>query len=239
MTTIPLQDPDPVARAPDPEVLLRRLTASLAHNVNNALAGVIGYLELALEQPDRPPDANDRVRSALGCAHQAADAVRRIVGCSRRIAEAEPRAPHSLRRLAQEAAARLGGAATVTGACAGQVFVSAGLVGLALDALLRALASADVGRITLRPAEEDGGCVLYAEGAEDGGADLQLRLLEASLMTEIQGGALEVLSAAGRPASIRMWFPGVGRPPLRRDDAQAGPPAPHLAAPLGLLRPAV
>ncbi len=26
---------------------MRRLTASLAHNVNNALTGVIGYLEMA------------------------------------------------------------------------------------------------------------------------------------------------------------------------------------------------
>src|SRR5258708_26145134 len=38
------------------EPAVRRMAASLAHNINNALAGVIGHLELALRET--PPEAS-------------------------------------------------------------------------------------------------------------------------------------------------------------------------------------
>lgn len=235
--------PAVVADAPGTEVLLRRLTASLAHNVNNALTGVIGYLELALRRPEAPAEVGACVRSGLECAHQAADAVRRIVGCARRISDAEPPAPHSLRRLAEEAADRLAretqhASAAVVGATAGPVVVSAGLVALALDALLGGVAAAE-GVGTLRLADEDGRCVLTVEGGGAARSDLPLRLLEASLMIEIQGGAVDVLSTPGKTAAVRLSLPRRGETPLRRDDAQSAPPAPHLPAALGLLRQAV
>jgi signal transduction histidine kinase len=226
-----------------PEALMRRLTAALAHNVNNALTGVIGYLELALDPPDASVDPDACIRSGLACAYRAADAVRRIVGCARSIAEAEPPAPQSLLRLAESAAQRLAReapplTATVAGASSAQVFVSAGLVSLALDGLLRAVASPAGGAIRLRVADEEGRCVLYAEGGA-AGPDLQLRLLEPALMIELQGGALEVLSAAGKTTSLKLWLPSRGEAPVRRDDAQSAPPAPHLPAALGLFRQAV
>ena len=230
-----------VVDAPGPDVLMRRLTASLAHNVNNALTGVIGYLELALQSSEAPAEAGACVRSGLECAYQAADAVRCIVGCARRITEAEPLAAQSLRRLADEAAARLSREAphvraTVVGSATGFVVVSSGLVAQALDGLLRTVASAT--GLTLRLADEDGRCVLTVEGGV-GGPDLPLRLLESSLMIEIQGGAFEVLSAPGQAATVRLSLPRRSETPVRRDDAQAAPPAPHMAAALGLLRRAV
>src|SRR5947199_5665624 len=96
-----------VLAAPAPDVWLHHLTASLAHNVNNALTGVIGYLELALQRPEAPAEVGACIRSGLECAHEAADAVRRIVGCARRIGQAESPALHSLHRLVEDAADRL------------------------------------------------------------------------------------------------------------------------------------
>ena len=233
--------PAAACEPPGSPALLARLTASLAHNVNNALTGVIGYLELAL-QPEGRADANACVRSGLECAFQAADAVWRIVGCARQIAEAEPPAPQSLRRLADEAAERLrvgapGVSVTVVGATAGHVTVSAGLVAAALDCLLRSVAPAAGGALTLWLADEGGRSVLSVEGGEGGGLNGQL--LEPSLLIEVQGGALEVLPAPGKPASLKLSFPRRGEAAVRRDEAQAVPPAPHLPAALGLLRPAV
>ncbi|HVS40228.1 MAG TPA: hypothetical protein VMS17_32015 [Gemmataceae bacterium] len=225
------------------DVLLRRMTASLAHNVNNALTGVIGYLELALSGPTAPAEVGGCIRSGLQCAHQAADAVRRIVGCSRRIAEAEPPAACSLRRLAQEAADRLAGEAphvpiAVVGVSPGPVFVSADLVGAALDALLHAMVWMNQGALTLRLAEENGQCVLYVESTGGGASNLLLRLLEASLMIEIQGGAVEALSATDQSASVRVSLPRRVETPIRRDDAQPAP-SPHMPVSLSLLRQAV
>jgi hypothetical protein len=230
--------------APAPHVLLRRLTANLAHNVNNALTGVIGYLEMALHQPEAPAEVGACIRSGLECAHQAADAVRRIVGCARLIAEAEPAGAHSLRRLTVEAADRLSQAAphvrtTVVGAYAAPVVVRAALIDAALDALLQAVASSACGCMTLQLADENGQCVLYVEAGGVGGADLPLRLLEPSLLIEIQDGAVEVLSAPGEAALVRVSLPRRVEAPLRRDDAQAVPPAPHLPTALSLLRQAV
>jgi hypothetical protein len=228
---------------PGPQVLLGRLTASLAHNVNNALTGVIGYLELAL-QPEGRADTDACVRSGLECALQAADAVWRIVGCARRIEAAESPAPQSLRRLAEEAVERFraaapGASVTVVGATAGHVTVSAGLVAAALDFLLRSVVPAVGGALTLRLADEAGRSVLSIEGGEAGGLNGQPRLLEPSLLIEVQGGTLEILPAPDRAASLKLSFPRRGEAAVRRDEPQTCPPAPHLPAALGLLRPAV
>jgi signal transduction histidine kinase len=83
----------------------RRLAASLAHNVNNALTGVIGNLELALRisQPDSP--VSDHVTRGLQGAYQIADLIHRIV----RFALRTPRAP-TRERLSLRRAALLAGA---------------------------------------------------------------------------------------------------------------------------------
>lgn len=226
---------------PKAETQLRRLTASLAHNVNNALTGVIGYLEMARSRMETGTETDVCLRSGLECAYQAADAVRRIVACAGHISAAEARAPRSLLRLVEEAADRLTCAAphlkaTVSGACAGQVFVSAGLVGLALDGLLRAATEGapDRRELALRLANEEGCCRLYVEGDVSAPA-----LLEASLIIEIQGGALEFLSAPDSGPSLRLSFPCCEALPVRRDQPQSAPSTPHRPAALGLLRQAV
>jgi hypothetical protein len=213
------------------------LTATLAHYVNNALTGVIGCLELALQRPRKEADVDAWVQSGLDCAYEAADAVRRIVDCTRRVAQADPREPHSLRRLAEEAAEERSPMATVVGASAAQVLVSADLVRLALDKLLAVVAPE--GGVRLRVADENGRSVLYVEGGAAGGPELRQSLLEPSLIVEVQGGALEVLSAPTGPASLKVSFPCLAAGPLRRDDAQNAPPAPHRPAAIGLFRHAV
>jgi signal transduction histidine kinase len=233
--------PAVIADAPGLPVLMRRLTASLAHNVNNALTGVIGYLELALRSPN---ESDGCVRSGLDCAHEAADAVRRIVGCARRIAEAAPAEPLSLRQLALEAAERLSQEApsvriSLAGASVGTVLVSADLAALALDGLLDAVASLGSGVLTLRLGDEDGRGVLYVEGGGIAAEEWPRRLLEPSLLIEIQGGAVEVLSGPGRPVVVRLSLPRRSAAPIRHDEPQVSPSAPHLPTALGLLRQAV
>jgi hypothetical protein len=220
-----------------PEVCLQPLTADLAHNVNNALTGVIGYLELALQRPPLEADVDACVRAGLDCAYQAADAVRRIVGCARRVAQADRPAPQSLRRLAQAAAQQIDPMASVAGGFTGPVLVSEDLLGLALDGMLRVVGSA--GGLQLCVAEQFGRCALYVEGVAPYGPEMQRRLLEASLMIEIQGGALEVLSAPGQPSSLKASFPCFTAGAVRRDEAQSDPPAPHMPETIGLFRQAV
>ncbi len=75
---------DPVSEVAGPdEDLPRRVAAGVAHNVNNALAGVISYLELALRETE-PGGAGHRcVGEALACAWRAAERVRRMAAFAR------------------------------------------------------------------------------------------------------------------------------------------------------------
>src|SRR5439155_5405025 len=68
----------------DDEALLRRVAAKLAHNVNNALAGVISYLELALREAEPGTTLHRRLTEGLQCAWRAAERVRRMVAFARR-----------------------------------------------------------------------------------------------------------------------------------------------------------
>jgi signal transduction histidine kinase len=89
----------------DPAELPRRVTAALAHNVNNALAAVIGHLELALREADPGAARPSRLRQALGCALRAAERVRRMIAFVRR-PEASLSAALCLRGAADRAARR-------------------------------------------------------------------------------------------------------------------------------------
>ena len=224
---------------------LHRLTAGLAHNVNNALTGVIGYLELAMGLPEPAADVDGYLHSSLDCAYQAADAVRRIVRCTGLLSTAEPPTPQSLRNLAEQAAGRVfnerrGCQTAITGTSVEQVHVSADLIALALDGLLHAVAIAADDRLELRLADEEGRCALSDEtGVKTALADLQLRLLETSLLIEIQGGSLEILPRPGKPTTVKISFPCRCDIPVRRDEAQTLPAAPHRPAAMGFLRQAV
>src|SRR5258708_12081629 len=73
--------PGGVETAPDNghDPLLRQLAGSLAHNVNNALTGVVGYIELALAQAPPQSDLAAHLRSSLSCAFRAAAVVHHIL----------------------------------------------------------------------------------------------------------------------------------------------------------------
>lgn len=101
----PARDPDRAADGPGSAVLLRRVAAGLAHNVNNALTGVIGYLELALREAEPGTPLHARLTEGLHCALRVAERVRRIVAFARR-PPAGGGAPVCLRRAAEEAARR-------------------------------------------------------------------------------------------------------------------------------------
>jgi signal transduction histidine kinase len=60
-----------------PEV--RRMAASLAHNVNNALTGVIGFLELSLREVPHEGALRERLLGGLNCVYQAASSIRRAM----------------------------------------------------------------------------------------------------------------------------------------------------------------
>ncbi|HEV3236037.1 MAG TPA: HAMP domain-containing sensor histidine kinase [Gemmataceae bacterium] len=60
-----------------PEV--RRIASTLAHNVNNALTGVIGFLELSLREAENEGILHDRLMGGLSCVYQAATSIRRAM----------------------------------------------------------------------------------------------------------------------------------------------------------------
>src|SRR5262245_1960588 len=94
--------PEPAAGiSANPDPVLRRLAASLAHNVNNALTGVIGYLELALRDAEPGTALQERLQGSLKCAFQVAVTVRRIVTFALRPPADVVLVPLSLRELAE------------------------------------------------------------------------------------------------------------------------------------------
>jgi two-component system cell cycle sensor histidine kinase/response regulator CckA len=58
---------------------LRRMAASLAHHLNNALTGIIGYLELSLREAPHNGPLQKHLTSSLQCVYQAAASVRRAM----------------------------------------------------------------------------------------------------------------------------------------------------------------
>jgi signal transduction histidine kinase len=82
---------------------LRRVTAALAHNVNNALLGIIANLELSLRATSDGTETNARVGSALRVAEHLGERVRRLVAFVVN-AHAAPSSAVCLRAVIQEAA---------------------------------------------------------------------------------------------------------------------------------------
>src|SRR5689334_16794053 len=58
--------------------LMDRMARSLAHNLNNRLTGVVGYLELALQEPGLPAAASRHLQISLECALDVVRMVRRV-----------------------------------------------------------------------------------------------------------------------------------------------------------------
>jgi signal transduction histidine kinase len=233
----------PADRAAPGEAPLRRLAAGLAHNVNNALTGVVGCLELALRHCPPGAEAHPHLQNGLACAYRAADAVRRIVAFAAHTASAEPAGPLSLRAVAEHAAEHLkaearGVAVGVSGP-AGWVRAREGLVRAALDPVLRNAVEAmpGGGELRLRVEEEAGRCRLRVEDTGSGVAPevlprlfepfvttkadgrLGLGLALCRQMVEQQGGAVEAASAAGRGTTVTLSFPALEPPALAWGDA--------------------
>jgi signal transduction histidine kinase len=222
---------DSVARRDSAE-LLRRVTAGLAHNVNNALAGVIGYLELALREADAGSTLHARLTEGLHCALRAAERVRRMVAFARR-----PEANHAsavcLRRVADEAACR---AATehpelailvhsTEPSCA--VRANESLLLLVLEQLLSNAVEAMPGGGTLVLSAWDEGsrrCLSVTDSGDGVSAEARRHLFEPYFttksfghlglglalcrdMVEAQGGALHVSSAEGSGTTVTLSFP--------------------------------
>jgi signal transduction histidine kinase len=252
MSFTPVPAPIEVSSAaPADEGLLRRLGGSLAHHVNNALTGVIGYLELALRHTPADAPAHDHLRASLACAHRAAETVRRVVGFACRTEAPGRLAPLSLARLAGEVAARAGTSAvsvTVADGPEGTVRANHALLWLAVDAVLQnAIESSPVdGTVSLWVEQQDDHCCLHVRDRGAGlspeaqarlfepfwttkmGAHLGLGLVMAREVVLAQGGALTIRPADEGGTLATFTFPSLG-PSAPRTNEQAHPlAAPHL-----------
>jgi signal transduction histidine kinase len=233
---------------------LRRLGGCLAHHVNNALTGVVGYLELALRAAPPAGPVADHLLRALDCAHQAADTVKRVVHFASHPAAAEALAPLSLREAAEQAAERARRVAppgvTVEVQTEGPAWVtaSAHLTRSALDQLVRnALESMPGGgRLALRVegkagrqtlSVSDTGGSLSAEArahlfepfwTSKSTGHLGLGLVLCREAVEAQGGGLQLTCSDGRGTTVTLSLPAVAESAaIRADDRQGRPASPH------------
>jgi two-component system cell cycle sensor histidine kinase/response regulator CckA len=215
--------------------LLRQLAASLAHNVNNALTGVVGYLELALAQTPHESDLAAHLHSSLTCAFRAAAVVRQIVAFAAKPPTVETLTVLSLRDAAERALARYAEVlpfnvtAQVAGESHGWTQGNAALLDGALDQLLTNALEAmpDGGTLTLFLHEEGELCCLSVCDTGPGIApDVVARLFEPFVTTKPSGhpglglalcrqlvqaqrGRLQVASLAGQGATITLSFPSL------------------------------
>jgi signal transduction histidine kinase len=231
--------PGAPASTPPVEPAVRRMAASLAHNVNNALTGVIGHLELALRETPPESSLERHLNDSLHGACEIAAMVRRIVGYAFRSSTPPSRELLSLWRTASVAAERIdpearrrGVAVTLDGQCAGWMRGNARLLQVALNLLLdNALeAMAKGGRLTFRLWEEAGRVWLSLADSGPGLPEetldrlftpffttkscghLGLGLVLCRELVEAQEGSLRVASVAGQGTTWNLSFPLVDAP---------------------------
>ncbi len=228
----------PAAFAEGGAAVLHRLAASLAHNVNNALTGVIGYLDLGLRHASLGSEQEKHLRASLTCAHRAAEAVRRIVTFLCQVRAPEALTPVSLRGVAEEAAeaVRIGGPAGITvaveGVAGGWALADVMLVRAALDPLVENALEAmpDGGTLTLRVEPRAGWCGVAVIDTGSGMPELALAqafepfvttkpsghlglgLALCREMVRVQGGRVDLCSARGRGTTVEVAFPAVEVP---------------------------
>ena len=232
--------------------LLRRLGGSLSHHVNNALAGVIGHLELALRQAEPGTAVHDHLRSSLACACKAADIVKRIVAFACRSPGEVSAGPLALAQVAREAVERLRAQApsgvnvVLAGEAAGLVWASPGLLRMALEAVLRNAVEAlpGGGTLSVRVEVGEGRCLLRVSDSGagltpeararlfepfwtgKGPGHLGLGLVMARETVQAQGGTLEVESPPGRGVTVTLALPALAA----RCDSPGHALAPHFGA---------
>jgi signal transduction histidine kinase len=239
----------PAARVADRDAreLLRRLTAALAHNVNNALAGVVGYLELALREAEPGSRVAGHLAEGLRCALQGAERVRRMVAFARRPEGAAPSSA-CLRDVAEQAARRAaadrpGLAVLLLGtesSC--PVQANAPLLQLVLEQVVSNAVEAMPadGTLTLRAWDEGlRRCLSVADSGHGLSAEVRRHMFDPFFTTksfghlglglalcrdviEAQGGALHVTSTEGHGTTVTLSFPPPDEPAdsaCRRDSS--------------------
>lgn len=223
------------ALAAESERVLRSFSAALAHNVNNALTGVIGYLELALRQAPPNSELIDHLENSLLCAFRAAGNVQQIVDFSLKAPSAEPLVVLSLRELAERKLAQLAAEvpATITiqvlGESPGWVQGNVELLESALVHLLQNAVEAMPlgGTMTLHLHEEGDQCSLSVSDTGPGVAkEVVAHLFEPFVTTKPAGhlglglalcrafmraqrGRLQVASLAGQGATVTLSLPSI------------------------------
>jgi signal transduction histidine kinase len=250
-STAAVSSPPENAVLPGSEVALRRLAATLGHNVNNPLTGVIGYLELGLREASPGSPLHDHLTNSLECAYQAAAAVKRIVTFAFRSQGAEGLAPLSLRAVAERAAEIARGlrvpglTITVVGESSAWVHASDALVESALEQIVENAIEAMPagGTLTFRVKDEGGRrCLSVCDTGGGMPTEVLAHLFEPFLTTkpsghvglglvlcrdmiQAQGGTLTVVSFAGQGTTVSLSLPAVVAPSAALPDAR---PAPRL-----------
>jgi signal transduction histidine kinase len=219
---------------------LLRLLAGLAHTVNNALTGTVGYLELTLR--DAPPDGDlaAHARAGLACAHRAAEALRQVIAFATAPAKAHS-AVVALRDLAATAAstarvcAGRGVSVHLVGENAALVEGHAAMIAAAVEVVVRNALEAmpENGRLTIETEEWDGRCRLWVRDSGPGIPDeVQDRLFEPFVTTkpfghlgvglslarelaQAQGGSVTLASSVGLGTTVVFSFPAAKEVPGR------------------------
>jgi signal transduction histidine kinase len=255
---LPSHDRTPPSVPGEETSLARRLAASVAHHVNNALTGVIANLELALQPGDAASEQTAYLRAGLACALRAAEAVRGIVSFACHGPRTDALTIVSLRSLAERAAAELHARAgsevtiRVTGDPRGEALGSEPLLrsalGQVLSNALEAL-SPNGGTIELTIEDEEGRPCLRVRDSGPGIPDeVQERLFEPFVTTKpgghlglglalcrellaAQAGSVHVTAAPGEGTTVTLALTALVPAGPRGPHHRSGRPLPHANAP--------
>jgi signal transduction histidine kinase len=224
-------EPGPGDTGHDSATLLRRVAANLAHSVNNALAGVISHLELALREAEPGTAVHCRLTEGLRCAWRAADRVR-CVAAFARLPQANLQSMACLSRVAEEAARRAADRPRVMVLLPGAgspcpVRASEPLLKLVLEQLVSNAIEAmpDGGALVLRAWDErNRRCLSVTDSGHGLSSEVRRHLFEPFFTTksfghlgigltlcrdviEAQGGAIHLASTEGLGTTVTLSFP--------------------------------
>lgn len=236
--------PSPVSGQARPagESGLRRLAANLAHNINNTLTGVIGYLELALRETHSDSSARLHLQRSLTCSHRIAEMVRRILAFAFHPAGQGNLAPISLRRVTELLVGSIrepqfSPALTVemTAESDGVIRANGSLLLLVLDQLISNAMEAmpGDGALTFRIWEgPDRRCLSITDNGPGMSGQVQANLFKPFFTTkcsghlglglalsrdliEAMGGSIQITSVEGQGTTVTLSFPPGEQSPHR------------------------
>lgn len=229
------------SQRPTSETLVRRLAANLAHNLNNALTGTIGYLELALREAEPHSRQQDHLQRSLSCSFRVAEMVRRILAFAYQPTSQTQSTRVSLRQVAEHVGHALRDPQTgtvpsvsVQAESDGWILASTTLVHLAVDQLISNALEAMPASGTLAIRVWDEGTTRCLSVADTGGgmsAEVQGHLFEPFFTTKFSGhlglglalsrdvvaalgGSIRVISSEGAGTTVVLAFPSAEQTPL-------------------------